>query len=251
MRNLRTLKKYSYILLVIINFISSSCSSDDGIDLGDIMISRNLIAHRGSWKKNNLPQNSIDALKEALMLDLYGVELDVCQTGDSILVISHSEYIADIKISQMSYVDLAMRTSGSVPTLDDFFSICQMSNSRMKILLDLKSCSPTAVIELVKLHGLESRVEFLSFSRNYCDRLVKMGYGQQVFYMGGDLAPSVIKQMQYGGISYNEDVLFSTIEWITEAHNLGIKVHVWTVNRFDRINFFIKKGVTLITDVPC
>lgn len=238
-------------LLVFVSFILLSCSLEDVIDLNDKKISRNLIAHKGSWWKNNLPPNSTTALQEALALDIYGVEFDVCQTIDGVLVIYHNENDKGIIISQMKYSDMVSVTGRKIPTLEDFLSICQMSTSRIKLLLDLKNCNPTIVLELVESYSLEHRVEYLSFNRSYCDQIVKRGYGQQVFYLGGDYTPSEIQQMQYGGISYSEDVLSSHLEWINEAHNLGLKVHVWTVNRLDRIDFFIKKGVAVITDIPC
>ena len=45
-----------------------------------------VIAHRGAWKKNNFPQNSIASLNEAVKLGCYGSEFDVWMTADNVLV---------------------------------------------------------------------------------------------------------------------------------------------------------------------
>src|SRR5690606_17505562 len=48
-----------------------------------------VIAHRGAFKKNQYPENSIASLKEAIRLKCYGSEFDVHMTRDGIMVVNH------------------------------------------------------------------------------------------------------------------------------------------------------------------
>ena len=46
-----------------------------------------VIAHRGAWKTQGLPENSIASLKEAIRIGCYGSEFDVQFTLDGVAVI--------------------------------------------------------------------------------------------------------------------------------------------------------------------
>ncbi|MDR0661304.1 MAG: hypothetical protein LBG19_11065 [Prevotellaceae bacterium] len=58
-----------------------------------------VVVHRGAWKADSLPQNSIASLKKAIALGCTGSEFVVHLTADDVLVVSHdaahSERISD------------------------------------------------------------------------------------------------------------------------------------------------------------
>ena len=47
-----------------------------------------IIAHRGCWSGDSLPQNSLAAFQKALQLPIWGTEFDVRQTLDGKLVLN-------------------------------------------------------------------------------------------------------------------------------------------------------------------
>jgi glycerophosphoryl diester phosphodiesterase len=51
-----------------------------------------IIAHRGAWKKNNLPENSIAAGQQAIAIKYAGSEFDVRMTTDYSLVVNHNPH---------------------------------------------------------------------------------------------------------------------------------------------------------------
>lgn len=231
-----------------------SCSSEETIDFSDINISSKIIAHRGSWAKNDLPQNSRAALQAALELNIYGVEFDVRQTNDGVLIINHDEDYNDINIQNSTYSKLLtynLDNGETIPTLEDFLSIYQSSNSKVRLIIELKDCSPSAVVKLVNQYDIQDKVDYISFNRSYCDKLVELGYGSQVLYLGGDISPEEIIKLGYSGIDYQNIVFHSYPEWITEAKNLGLRVFVWTVNSIPEIKYYIEKEVIITTDIPC
>lgn len=65
-----------------------------------------VIAHRGAWKKNNLPENSIASLREAVRIGCYGSEFDVHMTVDSVLVVNHDATFFGMPIAKTSYQEL-------------------------------------------------------------------------------------------------------------------------------------------------
>lgn len=81
-----------------------------------------VIAHRGAWKKNNFPQNSIASLNEAVKLGCYGSEFDVWMTADNVLVINHDPEFQGLVIEKVNYADLLTKTMSNgekIPTLEE------------------------------------------------------------------------------------------------------------------------------------
>ena len=56
-----------------------------------------------------------------------------------------------------------------------------------------------------------------------------------------------LKSEGYTGLDYQAGVLKKHSHWIREAHDLGLSVNVWTVNKVDDLQYFIDKGVDYIT----
>lgn len=49
------------------------------------------------------------------------------------------------------------------------------------------------------------------------------------------------------GIDYDVAVLRKHPEWVKQAHDLGMTVNVWTVNKLDDIRYFLSLGVDYVT----
>ena len=79
----------SHIVFFLVLCITSCTSDDNYFSLEGADIGKYIVAHRGNWKQHGYPQNSIASLKDAIRMDIYGVELDVRQTKDSVFVINH------------------------------------------------------------------------------------------------------------------------------------------------------------------
>ena len=65
---------------------------------------------------------------------------------------------------------------------------------------------------------------------NICEQLVKLTPDSEIAYLKSDVAPKDLKAKGINGIDYYIKVLAEKPEWIAEAHQLGMKVNVWTVN---------------------
>ena len=65
-----------------------------------------VVAHRGAWKSEKFPENSIAALRHALKLGCMASEFDVRMTADDILVINHDPEYHELPIEKTNFSDL-------------------------------------------------------------------------------------------------------------------------------------------------
>ena len=62
-----------------------------------------------------------------------------------------------------------------------------------------------------------------------------------------DVSPADLKELGMAGLDYHFNKLKEHPEWIKEAHDLGLKVNVWTVDDVEMMKEFIAQGVDFIT----
>lgn len=225
-----------------------------------------LIAHRGFWKSNpETSENSIQALKNAQELDIYGDELDVVMTKDEVLVVNHDDFHFGLEINQHFYEDLSQTklSNGEVlPKLKDYL-IQGSKCPQLKLIIELKPIADAdkenelveKAITMIKDLKLENQCEFISFSLNICRMIKKISPNFKVFYLEGDLSPSQIKAENFDGIDYDFHVFLEHPTWISEAKNLGLMTNSWTVNDVDVFEKLCDLGIDFITtnipDVFC
>lgn len=216
-----------------------SCSGDDGyIEPIDVETIENptamqVIAHRGCWSGDSLPQNSLASFRKALLKNIYGTEFDVRQTLDGKLVINHDATFNGKEISQTRYADLCAKTlpnGETIPLLEDFVKTYVSANSNVLMVVELKACRVDDVLAILRQYDMLSHVCFISFSKRLCNDLVHRGLGAITYYLGGDLTPQEVLNAGYGGIDYSHSVLQEHPEWIPQAQRLGLWTGVWTVN---------------------
>ena len=107
------------------------------------------------------------------------------------------------------------------------------------------------IVDKVKKMRMEKQVEYISFSMNICEQLVKLTPDSEIAYLKSDVAPKDLKAKGINGIDYYIKVLAEKPEWIAEAHQLGMKVNVWTVNDMEMVQKMIDQQVDYITtDYP-
>lgn len=228
-----------------------SCSSEEYFVLTGLDSANYIIAHRGNYEPDGYPENSRASLQSALSLNIYGVEFDVRQTKDGVLVISHDKTFDGVVISEATYSEIEkhlLSNGESLPTLEDFLQIYKNSHSKVRLIVELKLCSVSDVVRLIEQYALQESVEFISFNLDYCDHLVNLGYGSKVSYLDGTLTPIEAKERGYAGIDYCVADFTSNPEWIPEAKSLGLKVGVWTVDNIISMVNYINKKVIVTTN---
>lgn len=220
--------------------------------------SSKIIAHRGAWKHTNAPQNSIAALQEAIKQKVWGSEFDVHMTKDEVLVVNHDNDFYGMDIASSTYAELLTKkhpNGESIPTAEDYLKE-GLKQKDTKLIYELKSnrlgvdkTIRSAELSLALIQKLKSNnmVEVIAFSWDACLKLRSLDKKLKVHYLNGDKAPSILKASNLSGFDYNTAILKKNPSWVSDAHNLGLKTNVWTVNTAEDMSYFITMGLDYIT----
>lgn len=199
-----------------------------------------VIAHRGYWKAEGSAQNSLASLEKAAEIGAYGSEFDVHLTADNVLVVYHDNEIQGKKIQESRYKDLkhlVLPNGEKLPTLKRYLKKAKRLKD-IRLIFELKShATPERdgeaarrAVRMVERRRLAARTTYIAFSRHAAEALHRHAPGAEVYYLNGDLSPKQLKAMGMAGLDYHYKVLQAHPEWVKEAHDLGLKVNVWTVN---------------------
>lgn len=216
-----------------------------------------VIAHQGYWQTEGSANNSVRSLIKADSIGCYGSEFDVMMTSDGVLVVNHGPTINGMPIENTdSKTILAQKLANgeNIPTFDAFLNAAQDLSCRLICELkihDKRSTEVAAVKEivaLVKKYGLEDRTDFITFSPDALRAFIAEAPEQcSVYFLEGYYVPAQLKSMGASGIDYHISILKNHPEWITQAHDLGLKVNIWTVDDEEGMLWCINNGADFIT----
>lgn len=218
-------------------------------------------AHRGFWncEEAGYARNSVKALEMAQLHGFWGSEFDVQMTADNQLVVVHGPKV-DGKIiwdhTLAEFADFRLENGEKMPTLDEYLTQGEKSDKTV-LVFELKEQKTKGhedymvdqSVAALKAHGLydPSRVIFISFSLNICERLAALCPGFTVQYLEDDLSPNELAAKGINGVDYSHKSLAKKPEWVREAKGNGMSVNCWTVNKKDDIQAMINLGVDCIT----
>jgi glycerophosphoryl diester phosphodiesterase len=216
-----------------------------------------VIAHRGAWKKNGFPENSIASLNEAVRIKCFGSEFDVHLTLDSVIVVNHDPNFLGIPIAKSTYTQLLekkLSNGESIPTLEEYLR-AGMKQKTTKLILEVKPQKmgkerdiflTESVLKMVRKLKAEPWVEYISFGYDICQYIVANMPNAKVAYLNGDIAPTQVKADGITGLDYHYSV-FQKNDWIWPAKKLGLTVNAWTVNTVPEMEWLLANEVEYIT----
>ena len=215
-----------------------------------------IIAHRG-YHKDGAPENSLEALAKAQEFGFYGSEVDVWITTDGVIVCNHDGVLSGKKLQDCTYEqvkDLKLSNGEVLPTFET--TLAQLAESdATKLVLEFKSHSTTernnaavdACLKMIKDKGLTHMVDYIAFDYEVCKRVAASLPDATIGYLNGDKSPAEVHADGISCIDYSYGTLNSHQAWITEAHELGMEVNVWTVNSDNDMMVWMGRGVDYIT----
>lgn len=217
-----------------------------------------IVAHRGAWKAQNLPENSLAALKQAIKLGCEGSEFDVHRTADDSIVINHDPIYAGMDIARSTFNQLnqqKLANGESLPTLRQFLETGIQQKST-KLFLEIKPSSiskshgqetAARIAALVKELKAEPWIVYISFDYDILKKIRSLDSSANLQYLNGDIPPARLKSDKINGADYNFYLFRDKPKWIEAARQLGIDLNVWTVNEKSDIEFFCGRGFRYIT----
>lgn len=217
-----------------------------------------VIAHRGAWKNNNFPENSIAALKAAINDGFYGSEMDVHMTSDGFLVVNHDPHFHGVDIQNSTLAELRkfkLSDGEELPLLSDFLKIIAGQN-KVRLILEIKTSergpewglqTVKKVTEEVSKYHAASRVTYISFGFDICKEILRYVPKARVQYLNGDKKPGEIKAAGLSGIDYHYSVFQRHPEYLGQCKELGVISNAWTVNDSVTMDWLIAQGINMLT----
>ena len=228
-----------------------------------------ILAHRGA--SGYAPENTMEAFRLAVEMGADGIELDIHLTSDGQVVVCHDEKIdrtsngqgeiTSYTLEELRSMDFGYhfynkeRRGIKIPTLDEVFELVAPTN--MIVNVEIKSSDPDIIPVchvLVKRYGMQNRIIYSSFDHFQIERMKK--YDPATF-----IAPlysfNMLNPWNYcldigAGASHPKHTQIRKMEnYVTECHQRGIRVHTWTANTEEDIQFLLDAGVdAIITNYP-
>lgn len=216
-----------------------------------------VIAHRGHWTPEGSAQNSVRSFIKADSINCYGSEFDIWMTGDDVPVLNHDTSFKGVIMEESPSGDVLAVTLDNgepLPRLDNFLQAVAGTSTRL--ICEVKSHKDKKkeeklireAVRMVKEYGLSHRVEYITFSREGLLNLIRHApAGTPVYYLNGDMTPAELKEAGAAGFDYNIKTVRNHPEWVLEAHELGLKTNVWTVDDESDMQWCISHGIDFIT----
>ena len=235
------MKKNIVILAICLSTISLFFACKSGQQ--HLKFAKNtVVAHRGAWKTNNLPENSIAALQQAIQLGCTGSEFDVWRTADDSLVINHDAHFNDLLIEKSTYTQLSkhqLENGETIPTLRQYLLAGMQNNTKTRLVCEIKpseiskeygqETAKRAVALIHQLHD-DKHTVYISFDFEILKTIIAEDPKASTQYLEGNKSPLACKEAGIAGVDFHYSVYKKHPEWITEAKEHDMILNAWTVN---------------------
>ncbi len=200
------------------------------------------LAHRGYAAKNE--EASFNALQYALEKNTDGLEFDLRQTKDGIVVLSHEHKIKEInneKVENLSYQEIKKYTK--IISLQDAVLIAKKYNKPIWIELKNSELYPKmidVVLSIIVEQNYVSNTVIQSFSLNDLTTIHELNKDIKLLklYITNSNYKELPRYIDYVGLPIV--VGFFSLNIINNAHDLGRKVIFWRESGFFESKFVIK-----------
>jgi len=218
-----------------------------------------VVAHRGAWKANNLPENSIASLKHAIELKCTGSEFDVRMTADDILIINHDPEYNKLPVEKTKYKDLLafkLPNGEKLPTLKEYLQAGLKNNSTTRLVCEIKPSEISKergkeiagkIVKTVKDLKAQPMVVYISFDYDILKRVIELDPEASTQYLEGDKSPEQLNADGIRGADFHYSVYVEHPDWIEMAKKNNISLNAWTVNEAVQMDWLLANNFDFIT----
>lgn len=220
------------------------------------MRSRIVIGHRGA--SNQAPENTLLAFQKAWEVGVDMVELDVHATSDGALVCIHdydvsrttngSGLISELTLKEVRELDAG--DSQRIPLLEE---VLDFARDRMGVNIEIKTLDiENELLKITAKAGMMGKVIFSSFLHEPL-RIIKEIEPDAVtaILLNNRIDEEVSYAIELGAKAINPRFDNVDKESVDSAHDSGLRVYPWTVNKEEFMLELLHMGVDgLITDFP-
>lgn len=217
-----------------------------------------VVAHRGAWKVDKLPQNSVSSFKRAIELGCAGSEFDVYLTADSVLVLNHDADFQGLSVEKNTLAQLNQKklsNGENIALLDDIMKIL-ISQKNTIAFLEIKPSAVSRehgfaavdkIIETVERYKAEDWIFYISFDYSYLLRIKEKKTDARIAFLSETQNMDSIVFDKNAGIDFNYKIFKSNPDMIRDAKIKGASTNVWTVNDPNDMQYFLEHDIDYIT----
>ncbi len=203
------------------------------------------VGHRGARAYE--VENTIDSFRRAIELGVNAIELDVRESKDGRLIVSHDDNLKkvfgkDIRIKEASLKELRHASGDALPTLEEALRFVDRNVD--KILVELKEVGyEKKAVEAIKREKLNDRVIIVSFHEEALVNVRKLDKGIETGLIYARHKNPVEAALKLGVHYLVPLYRFTHTKNVENAHKQNLKVIVWTINSEEEVKEYVAKGV--------
>jgi glycerophosphoryl diester phosphodiesterase len=213
------------------------------------------IGHRGARAYE--PENTLRSFKKAVEIGVDAVEFDVRKTKDDQLVVIHD---ADVKrttdgeglVSELTLEEIkgfSAEKGEKIPTLKEALDLL---GKKVKIVIELKETGiEEKVLLAVRENGLQKNVVIASFIEEALRKVRDLDKEVETGLIYVKHKNPVKNALELEASYLLPLYRFTHTANVKKAHDNGLKVIVWTINKPEEVAEYAKKGVDgIASDKP-
>ena len=205
------------------------------------------IGHRGARAYE--PENTLRSFTKAIELGVDGVELDARRTREGEVVVIHDAkvdkttngkgLVSDLTLNEIK--QLVTDKGERIPTLDEALDFL---DRKVKIAIELKETGlEKKVLDLVHEKGLERNVIIVSFLEEALRKVRELDDEVDIGLIYVRHRNPIKAALDLGANYLLSLYRFTHTANVKKAHENGLKVIVWTINKQEEVLEYVKKGV--------
>ena len=226
-------------------------------------------AHRGA--SGYAPENTLEAFRMAIEMGADGVELDVQFTKDRQLVVIHDETIDRVsnghgRVADYTLEELKRFTFNKthleyencrIPTLEEVLTLMKPTgvtvNIELKTGVNFYDGIEDSVLRLVDRLQMQEQVIYSSFNHYSIIKVKELCPDAHVGFLYCDGTPHMAEYAKKNHAEALHPSIYNMqyIDLIPDCKEMGIDLHVWTVNDRSDMERMVKLGAdAIITNYP-
>jgi glycerophosphoryl diester phosphodiesterase len=198
-----------------------------------------VFAHRGASAE--APENSLLAIRKALMLNVDGIEIDIQQVGNQLVVFHDRQVDRNTSgkglLHDFSWQQLQTLSIGENQFIPSLWQVLETVNGRCKVNIELKSLLDISLLVACINHACQDlnfcQKDFIVSSFDH-HLLLKFKHACPEINIGALTASKPIKYAEFaselGAYSVNIDMSVATKAFIADAKKRSLRVMIYTVD---------------------
>ena len=213
------------------------------------------VGHRGA--RAYAPENTLTSFKKALEIGVDAVELDVRKTKDNQLVVIHD---ANVKrttdgeglVSELTLKEIKGFSAEKGEKIPTFQEALDFLDKKVKVFIELKEAGvEEQVLSKVHERGLGKSVVIVSFLEDALKKVRELDKDIETGLIYAKHKNPVKAALELKANYLLAFYRFTHTANVQKAHQNGLKVIVWTINKPEEVEEYAAKGVDgIASDKP-